>query len=328
VRRVVRTGGVIVLVVASFAAGWVRLPFFALGPGPPRDVAPLIHVDGPTEYPSAGRLVMTTVRFRPVTAIGAFLTWLDPDEALVDEDTLYPPGLTPEEEERRAISDMDQSKIAAAVVALSHVTAYPREHGRGALIEQVGAGCPAEDRLYPGDLVTRIDDERVRSAAEARDLIDAVPVGEPISFRIEADGEVHGVSVRRGRCPGIREPLVGITLVEPFPFEVSIESGDIGGPSAGLMWALGLYDVLTPGDLTDGRTIAGTGSIDAEGNVGPIGGIFDKVVAAREANAHILLIPEANRQELEGIERGSLRVIPVATFDEALEALGASEPTT
>jgi Lon-like protease len=155
-----------------------------------------------------------------------------------------------------------------------------------------------------------------------------VPVGEPISFRVEADGEAHTATLRRGRCPGIEEPLVGITIVQPFPFEISIESGDIGGPSAGLMWALGLYDALTPGDLTDGRTIAGTGSIDAEGNVGPIGGILDKVVAAREVGADILLVPQGNAEELTGIERGAVRVIPVATFDDALDALGASEPTT
>lgn len=326
--RALRTVGVVLLVAGSFAAGWVRLPFFALGPGPARDVAPLIHVDGATTYPSAGRLVMTTVRFRPVTAVGALLTWLDPDEALVDEDTLYPAGLTPREEERRAISDMDQSKIAAAVVVLSRVTDYPQEHGRGALIEHVGDGCPADGLLYPGDLIRRIEGESVRSADQARTRIDGVPGGEPITFRVEAEGEVHGVTVRRGRCPGVVEPLVGISIVQPFPFEVSIESGEIGGPSAGLMWALGLYDLLTPGDLTDGRTIAGTGSIDPEGRVGPIGAILDKVVAARDAGAQILLIPEANRAELAAVDRGDLRVIPVATFDEALRALGASEPTS
>ena len=79
-------------------------------------------------------------------------------------------------------------------------------------------------------------------------------------------------ALTRGTCPGIDEPLIGILLVEPFPFEIAIESAEVGGPSAGLMWALGLYDLLTPGDLTRGRTIAGTGAIDLEGNIGPIGG--------------------------------------------------------
>jgi Lon-like protease len=325
--RPLRIAGLVLLVAASFASATVRLPYYALGPGPARDVAPLIDV-GSATFPSSGRLVMTTVRFRPVTAIGAVLTWLDPDEMLVEDDVLYPAGVSPEEEERRSISDMDQSKIAAAVVALSRVTDYPRDHGRGALIEQVGEGCPAEGALYPGDLITRIGGDPVRSASQARRLIDAVPVGEPIAFRIRADGDVHTTTVRRGRCPDIDEPLVGITIVDPFPFDIAIESGDIGGPSAGLMWALGLYEALTPADLTDGRTIAGTGSIDAEGNVGPIGGIVDKVVAAREAGADILLVPEANAAELEGVDRDGVRVVAVGSFDEALDALGATEPTT
>jgi PDZ domain-containing protein len=324
-RRSLQVVLLVLLVAGSFASAFVRLPYYALGPGPVRDVTPLIDVDA-TTYPSSGRLVMTTIRFRPVTALGALLTWLDPDEVLVAEEVLYPRGLTPEEEEERAISDMDQSKIAAAVVALSLVADYPHDHGRGALIERVGEGCPAEGALFPGDLIRTIEGERVRSSRDARELIDDVPAGEPIAFGIETDGEPHAVSVERGRCPGIDEPLVGITLVQPFPFGISIESGDVGGPSAGLMWALGLYDALTPEDLADGRTIAGTGTIDTEGNVGPIGGILDKVVAAREADADVLLIPEANAAELAGVDRGGVRVIPVATFEDALDALGASEP--
>lgn len=94
------------------------------------------------------------------------------------------------------------------------------------------------------------------------------------------------------------------------------------------MWALGLYDLLTPGDLTDGRTIAGTGTIDREGKVGSIGGILDKVVAARDAGAHILLVPEGNASEVDGVDHGDMRVIPVGTFEDALAALGASDSVT
>jgi PDZ domain-containing protein len=136
------------------------------------------------------------------------------------------------------------------------------------------------------------------------------------------------VTVTRGRCPGSDEPIVGIVLVEPFPFEITIESGDVGGPSAGLMWAVGLYDLLTPGDLTGGRTIAGTGSIDLDGNVGPIGGIVNKVLAARDANADIMLIPRDNIRELDDVDVGDLRLIPVSTFDQALEALTSSGTAT
>lgn len=312
------------LIVVAFAAGWVPLPFFALGPGPAREVVPLIHVDGAPTYGSSGRLVMTTVRFTQVTALGAMVAWINPEQVVVDEETVYPPGLSPSEEEKRAISQMDQSKIDAAAVALSEVTAYPRDHGAGALVEFVGTDCPADGRLFPGDRIVRIDGERVDSKREASMLIDAVPGDEPIEFQVEADGDVNDVRVTRGPCPGVDDPVIGIVLVDSFPFDITIESGDVGGPSAGLMWAVGLYDLLTPGDLTRGRTIAGTGAIDLEGKVGPIGGIRDKVVAARDADADIMLVPRADFRELRDVDTGDLRLIPVSTFDEAVKALSAS----
>jgi PDZ domain-containing protein len=326
--RALRVAGIVVLISASFAAGWVRLPLYALGPGPARDVLTLIEVDDAPTYASSGHLVLTTVRFTQVTALGALVAWLDPAQAVVDEDVLYPPGLTPDEEERRAASEMDQSKIDAAVVVLSRLTGYPEEHGRGALIEQVGEGCPADRVLFPGDVIVRIDDEAIASAEEAARSIDAVPPGRAIHVRVRTEDGTRDVEVERGRCPGSRDPLIGIATVEPFPFSISIESDDVGGPSAGLMWALGLYDLLTPGDLTDGRTIAGTGTIDQEGRVGPIGGVLDKVVAAREAGADLLLVPRGNLAAVREVDHGDMRVVPIDTFGDALSALGASGTST
>ena len=323
-RRALRTAGFVLLIAVAFGAGWVPLPYFALGPGPAREVVPLIHVDGARTYGSSGRLVMTTIRFTQVTALGALIAWINPEQAVVNEEVVYPPGLSPSEEEQRAISQMDQSKIDAAAVALSEVTKYPHEHGSGALVELVGTDCRADGRLFPGDQIVRIDGERVDSKREASRLIDAVPADEPVVFSAEADGEVHDVRVTRGPCPGVNEPVIGIILVDSFPFRITIESGDVGGPSAGLMWAVGLYDLLTPGDLTRGRTIAGTGTIDLDGNVGPIGGIIDKVVAARDANADVMLVPQDDFHELRAVDTGDLTLIPVSTFDEALKALSAS----
>lgn len=316
------------LIAFAFGIGWIPLPFFSFGPGPAREIVPLIHVDGAPTYGSSGHLVMTTIQFTQVTALGALVAWVDPEEAVVGEEDVFPPGQSPPEEEQRAISQMDQSKIDAAAVVLSDVTDYPREHGPGALVEFVGTDCPADGQLFPGDLIERIDGERVDSRREASRLIDAVPADEPIEFRVRTDGEEHDVEVARGSCPGSDEPLIGIVLVESFPFQVTIESAEVGGPSAGLMWAVGLYDLLTPGDLTAGRTIAGTGSIDLEGNVGAIGGILDKVVGARDANADVMLVPRDNFRELRDVDTGDLRLIPVSTFDEAVEALASSQTPT
>jgi Lon-like protease len=326
-RRTWRSAGSIMLITAAIAVSWIRLPYYSFGPGPAREVAPLIHVGGVPTYGSAGHLVMTTIRFDKLTAMGMLATWIDPDRSVEAEDIVYPPGLTPAEETHRAISQMDQSKIDAAFVVLRRLTDYPKHHGSGALVEAVGPDCPADDRLFPGDLIVRIDGEPVDSRREASGLIDAVPIEDPIDFRIEADGEMHDVRLTRGTCPGIEDPLLGIVLVQPFPFEITIESSEVGGPSAGLMWALGLYDLLTPGDLTRGRTIAGTGSIDLEGNVGPIGGVTDKVIAAQSVDADILLVPRGNMEELRGVDAGDVRLIPVSTLDEALAVLDPSLAT-
>jgi PDZ domain-containing protein len=148
-----------------------------------------------------------------------------------------------------------------------------------------------------------------------------VPEEEPVTFRVRAGGEVHDIPLEREPCGGSDEPLVGIRMVDAFPFDIEIASGDVGGPSAGLMFALGLYDALTPADLTGGETIAGTGTIDPEGVVGPIGGIEDKVIGARRAEASVFIVPRRNMRELRGVDVGDLRLIPVSTFDEAVAAL-------
>jgi PDZ domain-containing protein len=172
--------------------------------------------------------------------------------------------------------------------------------------------------------VVAIDGRRVDSTRAARRAIDRVPLDEPVAFRVRAGGEGHDIELLREPCAGSEEPLVGITMVDAFPFRIEISSGDVGGPSGGLMFALGLYDALTPGDLTDGRTIAGTGTITPSGEVGGIGGIADKVIGADRADASVFLVPEQNMPELDDVDTGDMRLIPVATFDEAVEALRAS----
>ena len=122
-------------------------------------------------------------------------------------------------------------------------------------------------------------------------------------------------------CPASTRPRLGINLIDAFPFDVQISSGDVGGPSAGLMWALGLYDLLTPGDMTAGETIAGTGTIDTRGRVGPIGGIEDKVIGAERAGAAVFLVPADNMDELSDVDTGDMRLISIARFQDALDAL-------
>jgi PDZ domain-containing protein len=323
VKRSLRITALVLVAGLVFAVGFVHLPYYAVGPGPAQQVEPLIDVQGHQRYPSSGKLIMTTVRWYQVTALQALVAWLDPHQAVVSRASLYGPGQDAAAEQRRALSQMDQSKIDAAYVALSHVVGYPAAHGDGALIETTGSGCPADGKLYSGDTILAIDGHPVGNARAASRLLDRAKRGVPTTFRVEAAGQTHDIRVSKGRCPGADRPLFGISIVDAFPFSVSIASGDIGGPSAGLMFALGLYDTLTPGDLTQGRTIAGTGTIDPKGDVGPIGGISDKVVAAQRVGATVFLVPRGNMGELKGIDTGTMKLMPVGTFQEALTALSA-----
>ena len=322
-RRLARIAALVALFAVAFGAAWIRLPYYAVGPGPADEVGPLIDVQGATRYPSQGRFIMTTVSFTQLTALESLSAWIDDARFIVPRDQVYPPGLDPDLEQQRAISEMDTSKIDASTVVLTELFDYPDEHGEGALIAQVGGDCPAEGELFVGDLVVSIDGRRIGSVRDARRAIDGVPADEAVAFRVRAGGEVHEIELQRGPCPGSEEPLVGIVMIDSFPFEIEIASGEVGGPSAGLMFSLGLYDALTPGDLTGGRTIAGTGSITPDGEVGGIGGIVDKVIGAERAGATILLVPSVNMAELADVDTGGMRLFSVATFDDAVEALEA-----
>ncbi len=319
---------VAVAIVLAVVAGWVRLPYYAIGPGPAQEVEPLITIGGHPTYPSGGKLIMTTVSYYRVTPLLALQAWIDPNLALVNQSVLFPAGTTPQQEQQRAISQMDQSKIDAASVVLHRLTGYPKQHGNGALIEGIESGCPAEGRLFSGDLVTAIDGHRVTTTAVARTVLDDAPAAASLTFRVSAAGQTHDVALVRTKCdPSVDKPLVGIVMVNSFPFPLSISSGDIGGPSAGLMWSLGLYDLLTPDDLTSGRTIAGTGTIDLDGKVGPIGGIADKVVAARRVGATVFLAPKDNMKDLEGVDTEGMAVVPVGSFQDALRYLERGAPS-
>jgi PDZ domain-containing protein len=310
------------------AATMLRLPYYSEGPGPVRDVLPLISFEDRERHDASGRLVYTTVRYRNLTPLGVLWAWLDPVTAVVHRDVLYPPGIDREREDERAISQMDQSKIDATAVVLRRLEGYPRERGTGALVESTAIGCPADGELFPGDVILAIDGDEIASRRDASRAIGAAGEGEPLGFELEVDGRPEEASFTREPCGPDDELLVGVRLLDTFPFAVTMSSGDVGGPSAGLMWAVGLYELLTPVDLTAGRTIAGTGTIDIAGDVGPIGGIRDKVVAAERAGADLFLAPIDNVREVRGVDTGTMRLVPVATFDEAIAALaGDADPS-
>jgi Lon-like protease len=323
VRSARRIAVFLVLAAVVVGASTIWLPYYSIGPGPAREVAPLIRIGGRPVYQSSGRFVMTSVHIGQLTAVGALVAWLDPHRAVVGRQVLFAPGESSQEEQQRAISEMDQSKLDAAYVVLHELEGYPKAHGRGVVVESVVDGCAAAGELYPGDLITAIDGEPIGGLRAASTAIESAPSGSTLSFDVTVDGKPEHVDLVRRPCGGEAKPLVGLRMIPRFPFPISIASGDVGGPSAGLMWAITLYDLLTPGDLTGGRTIAGTGAIGIDGTVYPIGGIQEKIVAARDAGANVLLVPKGNLAEARGAGIGGIQLVPVGTFDDALAWLRA-----
>ena len=311
---------VVIGVIAGLAVT-VYLPWYAVGPGPVRAVQPLIRFEDRTRYESEGRFVMTSVRYTRLTGLDMFIAWLDPDRAVIARSVLYPDGEDAQVERERSISQMDSSKLDASVVVLKALSGYPKDHGDGVLVESVVSGCAADGELYPGDRILSIDGEPVDGYHDASRAIEAAPSGSTLTFDLSVDGDPETVGLVREPCGDSVDPLVGIRMINSFPFEVSISSGEIGGPSAGLMWALGLYDLLTSGDLTSGRTIAGTGQIALDGTVVPIGGIDEKLAAAADAGASVFLVPQGNMEAARASGGHGLELVPVDTFDDALAYL-------
>ncbi len=316
------------LATLAFVMYFVRLPYFVIGPGPSQDVEPLIHIDGRQVYPSAGQLLLTTVTVERTNAYGLLAAWLDPVTAVVAEREVLPPGQTEEQEVQVARTQMDTSKIDAAVVALSVHTRYPQRQGRGVIVERVGSGYPADGRLFPGDVIVAVNGRAVNVPDEVGEAFARNGPGAPVRLTVNGrpDGPVQVTVVPKSiRIPGRQYVGIGVILVPNFPFPLTIDSGIIGGPSAGLMWALGLTDLLTPGDLTRGRTIAGTGEIDATGRVYPIGGIEEKVVAAELAGAEVFLAPSENAAAARRVA-DDIRIVSVSTYEEALAYLLPPRP--
>jgi PDZ domain-containing protein len=302
-------------------AGSIYLPYYGIGPGPARPVGPLIRFDEHMRYESGGSFVLTSIHYEQLTPLGILQAWLDPDRSVVSRDFLFLRGESQEEEEARSISQMDQSKLDAAFVVLDALTEYPEEHGDGVLIESVVEGCAADGELFPGDVVHTIEGTDVDGVDDARRAIRSSPSGERLTFDVTVDGDPQTVSLLRAPCGGSERPLVGVSMIESFPFDVRISSGEIGGPSAGLAWALGLYDLMTPGDLAAGRTIAVTGQLGLDGSVFPIGAPDEKVAAAATAGASVLILPEDNLEEARSIGDRGVELVPVGSFEDALAYL-------
>ena len=318
-------------VVLSAGAVSARVPYVALGPGPTYDTLgevdgePLLQIEGRPTFPTDGRLDLTTVGVQPrLTLVEALGGWLDRDRAVVPREVVFPPGKTDEEVDRETAEQMaasQNSAVSAAARQLGFRTA-------DVLVEGVASGAPADGRLREGDVLRTVDGRPLRDAADLRSAVASGEVGDVVRVGFERDGRSDAVELRTeaSEDDGEPRPVIGVvTREDPVdaPFEVEITLEDVGGPSAGLMFALGILDKLGEPSLTGGQHIAGTGEITAQGEVGPIGGISQKLVAAKAKGVDAFLVPEGNCAEAVQSAPSGLPLVEVGSLSQALTALEA-----
>jgi PDZ domain-containing protein len=319
-------------VIAALAiAVLIPVPYVILGPGPTLNTLgqlsgqPLITITGHRTYPTTGHLNMVTVGTRGGPGDGfniftALAAWLNPHEAVVPESELYPPGQTQQQTQQQDTQEMTGSQQLATAAALTELhIPYQTQ----VVVVQAEPGFPAAGVFKAGDVITAVDGKAVTSESGLSTLIDAHPAGTILNVTILRNGQTQTVKVGTKESSG--RPVMGVEITGQykFPFTVKITVGDIGGPSAGMMFALGIIDKLTSLDLADGRFIAGTGEITAAGQVQAIGGIQQKMVGARDAGATIFLAPASNCSDVDGSIPAGLRVVKVSTLSQAVSDLEA-----
>jgi PDZ domain-containing protein len=315
--------------------GVVPAPYVIEQPGPVYDTLgtsehegtdrPLISIPDEKTYPTTGELNLLTVSVlgspeTPPHWLDVATAWFDPSKAVVPVESVFPPDVTRkerDEENRVLMVNSQRDAIAAALLELGYDVP-------GIItVQGVVKGEPADGIIEKGDRITSVNGTAVTDYGELQDLIAKNGSERPVELGLTRDGTAMTLQVTPRQRDDAAVIGVLVTTDYTFPFDVSIQLDDVGGPSAGMMFALGIIEKLGPGELTGGENIAGTGTIDAQGMVGPIGGIRQKLYGAERAGADYFLAPERNCDEVTGHVPDGLDVFAVSTLDDSLAVLDA-----
>lgn len=312
----------------------LTVPYAAEGPGPTFDTLGeyrgenVVDITGAELDDTEGNLNMTTVEVRTgMTLAQAVRRWLSED-TLVPIDHFIRPGETIEEVSERNEVLFTSSESAATVAAMNYLDRPVEVRVAG-----VAEGSAADGELRDGDIIRAVDGTAVTMPVEVQEAVRAKKPGDRIRLEIGGEDGDRSLDVTLGNHDDHPDvPLLGV-LMEAAPADgvsVSYNLEDIGGPSAGMMFSLAVVDKLSDGPLNGGRFVAGTGTIDAAGDVGPIGGIAHKVRAARDAGAEVFLAPSENCAEAVSRDHGEMAVLKVDTLTEAIDQMAAydSHPGT
>lgn len=312
-------------------AVFVPLPYVTYTPGITVDVLgtdggeEIVQVAGRETYRDDGELLLTTVYVsRPGTRVNVFevmAAWFDRDQAVLPYEAVYAPEQTREQVQQEGAAQMASSQDVAVAVALEHLGVEVRQQVKVLL---VAAGMPADGVFEVDDVLRSVDGTPVSTPQDVVDAVDAAVEGQTLGFTVERDGEEVELEVTPRMVDG--DLRIGITPAAGYDLPVDVDVAvdqSIGGPSAGLVFALAVHDTLTPGSLTGGATVAGTGSLAPDGSVGPIGGIAQKIASSRDDGAELFLVPAANCEEALGARAGDMRLARVENFTDAMTSIEA-----
>jgi len=326
----------VLLVLLFAAAAFLPVPYVTMSPGPTinvlgqHDGQPIVEVSGHKSYPAKGQLRMVTVSVtspgRQISLAEAMEAWFDPTRAVYPRQVIYPPQQSVQQEQQQSSVEMTSSQDTAVAAALKHLGYHPDQVTE---VLAVSKDAPAQGELKAHDEILSVNGVHVTGPASVAKAVQKVGVGGTATFVVRRDGSTLTRKVTTEAAPG--EPhhaVVGVVVGVGynFPFRVSVDINEnIGGPSAGLMFSLAIYDTLTPGSLTGGAVVAGTGTISPNGSVGPIGGIQQKIVAAADAGATLFFVPPANCKEAlsADVNNNEIELVKAPTMDSALHSLQA-----
>jgi PDZ domain-containing protein len=321
--------GLLLLGFLLILTAGIRVQYLATSPGPVTEVHGIIEVDGAETFDADGELFFLTISrpSDPLTLLELFEAWRDPAVDIVKRDLVIPPGQTSDERRLQNLELMMNSQDIAIAVALDRLGYEVAVVGTGALVVQVQEGSAASGIVEENDIVVAVDGVDIQFTQELITEVRAKQVGDAVTLTVSRDNEFVDVVVVLGESetdPGL--PVIGIGVADAggafeFPFDVNIEAGSVGGSSAGMMLTLGVYNSLSEEDITGGNRIAGTGTINPDGEVGRIGGIRQKTLAAIGVGASYLLVPDGDFDAAFAAADGEIEVVAVTTIDEALDFL-------
>ena len=306
-------------IIAILPFGFVKTDYYFMSPGPPYQWD--IEIEDAETYSFDGNLFQLTVRRDEANYFVYAWASLSSEIDLYPRESILPDGITPKELSEISIQNMITSENVAVAVALNYLGYEIDSEGDGVLVVGLLDDSPVKDKLFKNDLITSINSQNVKSSTEFIALLKSYEIGESVEIGLIRDDKQIKIETKLIEHVEYKnEPMVGFLASTPnqkfvFPFDVDINTGNVGGPSAGMMMALNVYNLLIESDITNGKKIAGTGTIEIDGSVGPVGGVKQKVIAAKRANASLILVPNANYSEASIYSDENTSIVAVDTFE-------------